>query len=401
MPEFFYSARNDQGKRFAGKLEAESQSEALALLSERYAIVTRLERRARRSILPPLFSGVSGEDLLAFSQTLAAMLEGGITVKRALETNYGDTENRTLRHVIMDLSTQIGQGTPLSQAMAGHPVVFGEFFSKMVKAGESSGELPEMLRRVAEYVERTEALKDKVKSALTYPFVVLIFAGLLMLAILTFGIPYLRDLYSGLNMTLPAPTMMMVSLGTFLNNNVWFLLVLGFGAVYGLRTVLLTPAGMRAFDSLKLRLPLFGDFFRTLYTARFSRTLALLYSSGVPLLNALELTGQSVGNTVVAETVEQAQAAIEGGESLSDCLRANPHFLDTAIGMVAAGEESGKLDLMLRKVADFYEAKVYTRLEALTSTVEPLIMVGVGICVGVMILTLGMPFMNLASAFSG
>ena len=150
MPEFLYSARNDQGKRFAGKLEAATQNEALAILSERYAIVTRLERKATQSFLPPLWGGVKGEDLLAFSQTLAAMLEGGITVKRALETIYGDTENGTLRQVIMDLSTQIGQGTPLSQAMATHPTVFGDVFTKMVKAGENSGELPEMLRRVSE-----------------------------------------------------------------------------------------------------------------------------------------------------------------------------------------------------------------------------------------------------------
>lgn len=399
MPEFLYSARNEQGKRFAGTLEAETQTDALAILSERYAIVTRLERRAKRRLLPPLFGGVKGEDLLGFAQTLAAMLEGGITVKRALETIYGDTENKTLRHVVMDLSTQIGQGTPLSQAMASHPVIFGEFFCKMVRAGESSGELPEMLRRVAEYVEKTEALKDKVKSALTYPLVVVTFAGLLMAAILTFGIPYLRELYAGLNMALPAPTMMMVHLGSFLNDNLWLVLILSVLGLYGAKVFVMSAPGQRFFDGLKLRLPLLGDFFRTLYTARFSRTLALLYSSGVPLLNALELTGQSVGNTVVAATVEKTQQAIEAGESLSDCLRVNPYFLDAAIGMVAAGEESGKLELMLRKVADFYEAKVYTRLEALTSTLEPLIMIGVGLCVGVMIVTLGLPFMNLASAF--
>ena len=399
MPEFLYSARNEQGKRFAGKLEAPSQNEALALLSERYAIVTRLERRANQGILQPLWGGVKGEDLLGFSQTLAAMLEGGITIKRALETIYGDTENRTLRHIIMDLSTQIGQGTPLSQAMATHPTVFGDFFTKMVKAGESSGELPEMLRRVSEYVERTEALKDRVKSALTYPTVVICFAGLLMAAILTFGIPYLRDLYDGLSMTLPAPTLVMVRLGTFLNDHLLVMVLLGLLLLYGAKVMSVRPSVRRYFDGLKLQLPVLGDFFRTLYTARFSRTLALLYSSGVPLLNALELTGQSVGNLVVADTVEKTQQAIEAGESLSDCLRVNPYFLDAAIGMVAAGEESGKLELMLKKVADFYEAKVYSRLDTLTSTLEPLIMVGVGLCVGVMIVTLGLPFMNLASAF--
>ncbi len=399
MPEFLYSARNEQGKRFAGKLDAPTQNEALAILSERYAIVTRLERKTSQSFLPPLWGGVKGEDLLGFSQTLAAMLEGGITVKRALETIYGDTENRRLRQVIMDLSTQIGQGTPLSQAMTAHPTVFGDFFTKMVKAGENSGELPEMLRRVSEYVERTEALKDRVKSALTYPSVVVCFAGLLMAAILTFGIPYLRNLYEGLGMVLPPSTMVMVKLGTFLNENLLLIVLSGLIALYGVKVAILRPSVRRFLDGLELQLPVLGGFFHTLYTARFSRTLALLYSSGVPLLNALELTGQSVGNLVVADTVEKTQEAIEAGNSLSDCLRVNPYFLDAAIGMVAAGEESGKLELMLRKVADFYEAKVYSRLDTLTSTLEPLIMVAVGICVGIMIVTLGLPFMNLASAF--
>ena len=399
MPEFHYSARNEQGKRFAGSIEAETQTEALQSLSEQYAIVTRLERKAEKSVLTPFFSGVKGEDLLSFAQTLAAMLEGGITVKRALDTIYGDTESRALRMIIMDCSAQIAGGAPLSNAMAAHPAVFGEFFIKMVRAGESSGELPEMLRRVSEYVEKTETLKDKVKSALTYPLVVICFALLLMAAILAFGIPYLKNLYDGLNMQLPVPTQIMVNIGTFMNENLIVFSLLVIGVIYGIKVWLTNPKGARQVDYLKLHLPLLRDFHRTLYTARFARTLALLYSSGVPLLAALQLTGESVGNTLVAETVEKTQEAIEGGASLSDCLRVNPYFVDAAIGMVAAGEESGKLDHMLKKVADFYEHKVYVKLEALTSTIEPLIMIGVGICIAVMIMTLGLPFMNLASAF--
>ncbi len=399
MPEFHYSARNEQGKRFAGTVEAENQTEALQALSEQYAIVTRLEAKAKKTLLTPLFTGVKGEDLLGFAQTLAAMLEGGITVKRALDTIYGDTESRALRMVIMDLSTQIGSGSPLSNAMASHPLIFGQFFIKMVSAGESSGELPEMLRRVGEYVEKTEALKDKVKSALTYPVVVIVFALMLMAAIMAFGIPYLKNLYDGLNMELPRPTQIMVAVGTFMNENLILFGFLVLLTVYGVRSYLTHPKGARQVDYLKLHLPVLGDFFKVLYTARFARTLALLYSSGVPLLNALQLTGESVGNVLVTETVEKTQAAIEAGESLSDCLRTNPYFLDAAIGMVAAGEESGKLDQMLKKVADFYEHKVYIKLEGLTSTIEPLIMIGVGICIAVMIMTLGLPFMNLASAF--
>lgn len=399
MPEFHYSARDEQGKRFAGSVEAETQAGALEILSERYSIVTRLEKKQEPSRINPFRGGVKGEDLLTFSQTLAAMLDGGITIKRALDTIYGDTESHRLRVIIMDLSAQIGGGTPFSQALQGHPHTFDEFFVKMVKAGETSGELPEMLKRVSEYVEKTESLKDTVKSALTYPMVVIGFALVLLAAIFAFGVPYLSDLYDGLGVELPVPTQIMVGIGNFISSHMLIFAMLVLLGLYGLRQLFSTKKGQRAVDLAKLKLPVMGDFFRTLYTARFARTLALLYSSGVPLLAALQLTGESVGNQLVADTVEDMQKAIESGVNLSDCLRTNPYFLDTAIGMVAAGEESGKLDHMLSKVADFYEHKVYTKLEALTSTIEPLIMIGVGIAIGIMIVTLGLPFMSLASAF--
>lgn len=399
MAEFHYSARDERGKRFAGSIEAESQTEALQVLSDRYAIVTRLERKASKSLLAPVFTGVKQEDLLGFAQTLAAMLDGGITIKRALETIYGDTESRAMRQVIMDVSKQIDGGSPLSNALAGHPLVFGQFFIKMVKAGESAGQLPEMLRRVADYLEKTEALKDKVKSALTYPAVVICFALLLMAAMLTFGVPYLQNLYDGLQMELPLPTRIAVAIGSFANNNLLAVLAGALVLAYLFKQLVTSDGGARKIDHWKLHLPVLADFFRTLYTARFARTLALLYSSGVPLLAALEMTGESVGNRVIAETVAKTRDSVESGDSLSECLRVNPYFLDAAIGMVSAGEESGKLDQMLQKVADFYEAKVYVKLQALTSTLEPLVMIAVGICIGAMVLTLGLPFMTLASAF--
>lgn len=399
MPEFHYAARNDTGQRFAGTLEAEDKTAALAVLTERFPLVTRLEKKAKPSKVTPFFNPIKGEAVLSFSQTLAAMLDGGIPLKKALDTIYHDTENRALRAVIMDVSTQLGQGEAMSKAMAGHPRVFSTFYVNMVKAGESSGELPEMLSRVAEYVEKTEALKDTVKSALTYPAVVLAFAGLLMATILAFGVPYLRDLYDGLGIELPLPTQILVVLGGLMGDNLIVFGLLVALVFYLIKVALGNAKVQRKLDSLKLNVPVLGIFFRTLYTARFARTLALLYSSGVPVLDALRLTGDSIGNILVAETIDKTQEGIQQGETLSDCLRHNPYFLDSAIGMVAAGEESGKLDGMLSKVADFYEHKVNTRLDSLTSTLEPLLMIFVGIGIGGIVICLGLPFMTLANAF--
>lgn len=397
MPQFYYSARNEEGKRFAGTIEAKSRSDALSILSQQYSIVTRVEKKTPRFRLWLFTRKVRGEDLLGFAQTLSAMLEGGITVKRALDVIFSDTENRILRSVVMDLSTQIAKGVPLSDAMASHPEIFNEFFVKMTKAGEDSGELPEMLCRVAEYVERTEALKDKVKSALTYPLLVVLFALILVILVLTFGVPYLTQLYGELGRELPFATSLLIDLGNFLNQNKLIIALAGIFLSYLIKSWAVSSSGARAIDGLKLGLPLLGSFFRVLYTARFSRTLSLLYSSGIPLLNAVGLTGQSVGNRIVADSALKIQQAIERGDALSDCLRANPYYLDQAIGMVAAGEESGRLELMLKRIASFYEHRAYTALDSLTSIVEPIIMIGIGILVGFMIVALGMPFLNLAT----
>lgn len=398
MAEYLYSARNNEGKRYAGSVEAPDKATALQMVSERFAIVTRLERKVeRRGFLRLVQRSVPGEDLLSFSQTMAAMLEGGITMKRALEMVYIDAENTRLRVVALELAQSIDRGESLSEAMSGHDDVFNDFFVKMVRAGEESGELPEMLTRVARYVERSEFLADKVKNALTYPLIVFVFALLLMTLLLAFGIPYLESLYSGLGIVLPMLTQVLVGVGGFLGNNVFLLSILTVAGVYGMNVLLTTSFGQLQVDRLKLKLPVFGSFFHIFYTARFAQTLALLYSSGIPLHSALKLTGESIGNRVVAEACLKTCAEVEEGLNLSDALRANPYFLDTAIGMVAAGEESGSLDEMLNKVASFYDHRAQTKLETLTATIEPLMMVGIGLAVAVLILALGLPFMTLAT----
>lgn len=399
MIEFFYVAHDSSGKRFTGSFKSESRDEALKLLSERYEIVVRLEQATQRSGFNPFEGGVRGEDVLGFCETFSAMLEGGINLKRALDTVVGDTLNPRLRNVIMDLSARVGAGDSFSQALAHHPRVFGSFFVHMVEAGESSGELPEMLRRVAAYLEKTEKMKDKVKSALAYPTVVLAFAGLMVGVILAFGVPYLQELYNGLGIELPAPTRMLVFVGNFMNEQV-LLLVLSFLLLFWLSWRFLTnPKGRIVIDRVKLQLPLLSDLYRLLYTGRFARTMALLYSSGIPLLNALGLTARSVGNAVVAQSIEATEEDLKEGGRLSDSLRLNPYFSEAAIGLIAAGEESGTLDQMLLKVADFYDRKADTKLESLTSIVEPLIMVVVGIVIGGIIVALGLPFLTLASNF--
>jgi type IV pilus assembly protein PilC len=397
MLEFHYAALDDKGHRFAGTLEADDKTAALKILTERYPIITRLEKRSQTISMDHIFRPIRGEDILNVSQTLAAMLEGGIPLKRALDTIYHDVENRPLRVVLLDVSSSLGAGTSLSEALQHHPKVFDSFFISMVKAGQDSGELPEMLKRVSEYLEKSEQLKDQVKSALTYPMVILVFAGILVALILAFGVPFLRDLYDGLGIELPVSTQILVVIGGLLGDNSLICIAAGILALYFTRIALKTPSILRKLDAAKLAAPKLRGFFRTLYTARFARTLSLLYSAGVPLLDSIQLAGNSVGNSVFASTMDQAGDALKAGEPLSTCLRKNPYFLGSAIGMVSAGEESGKLDDMLGKIANFYDNKVNSQLVALTSTIEPLMMIVIGIVIGGIIIALGLPFLNLAS----
>jgi type IV pilus assembly protein PilC len=395
--EFQYAALDDKGHRFAGTLEAEDKTTALTMLTERYEIVTRLEKRTERFSLEPLLRPIKGEDVLNFSQTLAAMLEGGIPLKRAIDTIYHDTENRSLREILLDISSSLGSGSSLSEALEQHPDVFDTFFVSMVKAGQNSGELPEMLNRVSEYLEKSEQLKDQVKSALTYPIVILIFAAILVAVILAFGVPYLRDLYDGLGLELPASTQILVVVGGLLGDNSTLCILAALVAAYLARVSLRNPVVAQHIDSSKLYLPKLGSFFRTLYTARFSRTLALLYSGGVPLLDSVQLSGNSVGNRHFASSMKSVGDKLKAGATLSTCLRENPYFLDSAVGMISAGEESGKLDTMLAKIAAFYDNKVNSQLESMTSTIEPIMMILIGIVIGGIIVALGLPFLNLAS----
>ena len=400
MPEFSYSARDEEGQTVKGKIEAADQNEAMRTLSSRFSVVTQLEETNKdQKILKFLnwISPVRGEDLLAFSRALAQMVDGGISLKRAMDILYQDIENPALRKVVAEVGSEISGGQSLSAAMAKHPLIFDRFFLAMVRAGESSGNLPEMLRRLGDYLEVTEGLKSKVKSALFYPFIVIVFAVIMISGILVFGVPYLENIYDGLGLQLPIYTRMVVLFGGLMARNLTALVILVIVLAYVSIRFIRQARGQEMLDHLRLKLPIFNTVFRLLYTARFSRTLATLYASGIPMLEALDLVKDTIGNRLVAEELQQAIEGVKGGQSISSCLRGSSNFSRMAVGMMAAGEESGSLDAMLNKIADFYEMKVYAALEGLASTLEPLLMVFVGLIIAAIILVMGLPFMNLAS----
>ncbi|HXE71446.1 MAG TPA: type II secretion system F family protein [Candidatus Nitrosotenuis sp.] len=400
MAQFLYSARDADGQKLTGTLEAPDRSTALRLLSEKYHLVTRLEavRSGQADFLTRMGLGkrITGEDLMAFTHELAAMLNSGIPVKSAMDIMMQDIEHPGLRRVILDVATELGAGRSLAAALRSHQEVFNYFFTSMVEAGETSGQLPAVLTRLARYIERSETLRKQVIGALYYPAIVCSFAALMVTFILIFGVPRVQELYQGLGGKLPwvTQTFINVALGVSKTWYLWAtLLVAGF---FGLKAFLRSEAGIRLLDRLKLSVYPFNTLMRPLVIARFCRTLGTLYRSNVPILQALELAGASVGNKVMEDVVHEATRCVRDGEPLARPLARSRLFTQMAIGMIAAGEESGALDRMLESIAEFYEVQVEIRLKALTSILEPVMMIGIGLAVGGVIIIMALPFLQLS-----
>ncbi len=343
-------------------------------------------------------SPVKGEDLLGFSRALAQMVEGGISLKRAMDILYQDIENPALKRVVNEIGSRMEGGESLSSSLEGHTDIFDQFFRAMVKAGESSGNLPEMLRRLGDHIEVTEEMKAKAKSALLYPFLLLIFSALAVGTLLAIGVPYLDHIYTALDLSPPLYTSIVVGIGGMMGQHLTLLFVATIGLMILAGRFFKSPKGREMADQMRLKLPVLSYQYRLLYTARFARTLGTLYQSGIPLQEALTHASATIGNKQVAEELDQAINRVKGGETLSACLRGSPNFDRMAVGMMAAGEESGSLDAMLKEIADLFESKVYTALNGLASTVEPLLMVCVGLGVAALVLAMGLPFMGLASS---
>lgn len=401
MPEFLYSARNEQGQRFSGTLEAPTREAALAQLSEKYPLVTRLEPASKGGWLERLGLGrrVSGEDLLGFTYQIAAMLRAGINLKRTLDLAVEESPPE-LRRAVVDVSGRISSGASLSSALREHPRLFDRFYCSMVEAGEAGGKLPELLSRLAQHIEQSETLRRKVQAALYYPLFVAAFAVVVVTGIILFGVPRVESLYLGLGAELPLPTKILMGFSKFVVKTwyVWLGVLISVSLLF--RRLLGTEAGGLWFDGLKLRLPGLGDLFRTLATARFARTFGTLHVSGVPILMALDLTASSVGNRVMEKAVRDAVGPVTAGNDLAPALRKAEIFPSMALGMVASGEETGQLDTMLLSLADYYDIQTSIRLQAVASLVEPAVMVFVGLAVAVIIVAMALPFMNIASALT-
>jgi type IV pilus assembly protein PilC len=400
MSQFAYKVRDRQGKLLTGTLEAESVTIVAGKLRHMGYVPVSIEsgdtKSLQRELKIPYFSGrIKLKEVAVFSRQFATMINSGLTLLRSLSILAEQTSNKELARIVGEVRRDVERGSALSVALAKHPKAFSRLYVAMVRSGETGGSLDTVLNRLATTIEKQVELRRKVKSAMTYPIVVGVIVVLILIAMLIFVVPMFKGMYADLNAKLPLPTLVLLAASNGLKK--FFPLVVlaaGFG-VWSLKRYVTTPVGRRRYDAFKLRAPVFGQLAHKTALARFSRSLAALVRAGVPILDALEIVSETAGNSVVSEAVADTQAAVKAGESLARPLEAHPVFPPMVVQMIAVGEETGALDELLEKIADFYDSEVEATVDALTSLIEPLLIVVMGVAVGGMVIALYMPMFSI------
>ncbi len=396
MATFTYRARDASGKNVSGQIDATDQQAAALALMSRDLMVTALQEGAARKVRPKRHQGrVKSQDLVVFTRQLATMMDAGLPLVQSLTTLEEQADSKAFKPIVKQVTARVEQGDPFSQALREHPKVFSRLYVSMVEAGETGGLLAEILDRVATYLEATSRLKKKVKSAMSYPVIVCCVALGIALFLILKIIPIFADIFKDFGAKLPAPTQALISLSNLMRE--YFLIFIGlFGLlIFGIVKFKQTRQGAAIWDRLKLRLPVFGKLIHKIAMSRFARTFSALVRSGVPILETLRIVGQSSGNTMVEKAVVETAVSIERGDNLATALGHHKIFPPMMVKMVAAGEQTGKVDTMLEKISDFYDEEIEATLSGLTSLIEPLLIVFLGVVVGSIVVCMFLPIFKL------
>ena len=401
MPAYVYVARDSvTGREVRSVVEAASEQAAIAALLNRNLLVLSIQERVGKK---GRTSGgkVSLQDLVLFTRQLATMLDAGLAMVQSLQALAEQTTNKVMRDVIRDVCARVESGDSFSEALQKHPKVFNRLYVSMVAAGEKGGLLAEILARLATYLENTARLRKKVKSAMMYPTVVTIVAILITIFLLVKVVPVFGEIYSSFDAKLPGPTQFMIDLSQFVKRYILLLLVGGVALTYAWLYFIKTPAGRKFWDSYRIRMPIFGSLAHKICLARFARTMASLVRSGVPILEVLQIVSQTVGNVVMETAIKAAAVDIERGEGISTAIGKHPVFPVMIIRMMTAGEQTGKIDNMLERVANFLDDEVETALSGLTSLIEPILIVVLGVIIGGMVICMFLPIFKMSEIVSG
>ena len=398
MITFSYQARDAAGRIVTGTQDALNEDNAVTSLMSRGLMVLSLQRKSVASRRRKKVWTVKETDLVLFTRQLSTMIDAGISLVQALTALYEQCDKkrqRNLRHVISDITARVQGGETFHESIAKHPRVFNRLFTSMVKAGEHGGLLAEILDRLAGFLEDSARLRKKLKSAMTYPVVVISIAFAITTFLIVRVVPIFGEIFKDFGAKLPAPTQFLIDLSDFVRGE-WYFLVLGIGGtIFGLRAFLRSKRGRQLTDKWKLKLPVFGPLVHKICMSRFSRTFAQLIRSGVPILEVLDIVGGTSGNHVIETSIKSVSEDVEKGDNLSVALSKKSVFPPMLLRMVAAGEATGKIDTMLEKMADFWDEEIEAMLDALTSLIEPMLIVFLGVIVGGIVIAMFLPIFKL------
>jgi type IV pilus assembly protein PilC len=402
MPVFTYQGTNKAGSKVSGEMNATSKSDAQNQLRRQQITTKKMSEKGKEFNMPQFGGSVKAKELAIFTRQFSVMIDAGLPLVQCLEILAGQQENKLFQKVLVATRASVEGGATLSAAMRVHPKVFDALYVNMVEAGETGGILDTILQRLSTYIEKAVKLKRAVQSASIYPIGVMTIAGSVVTLLLWKVVPIFATLFAGLGVDLPLPTKIVIGLSNFIGSIFGLLIVVAIiGSVIAIKVWYGTEKGRFAIDSIILKLPVLGLLMRKIAVARFTRTLGTLIASGVPILEGLDITARTAGNAVVERALQKVRRSLEEGKSLTEPLRDSEVFPGMVTQMISVGEQTGAMDAMLQKIADFYEEEVDAAVKDLLTALEPVMIVFLGVVVGGVVISMYMPLFSLIGKLSG
>jgi type IV pilus assembly protein PilC len=400
MPAYVWKGKTRDGKAVSGEKVAESKEAVMAVLRRDQVLVSSVKEKGKELALPKLGGGVPAKELAIFVRQFSVMIDAGLPLVQCLEILGSQQENKTFAKILQQTRMDVEGGATLADAMRKHPKAFDDLFTNMIAAGEAGGILDTILKRLATYIEKAVKLKAQVKGAMVYPAAVMIIAGLVIAVILWKVIPTFAAMFEGLDAQLPLPTRIVITLSNWFGRLLPFIVIGIIAGVFGFKKYYSTYSGRRMVDRIVLKLPVIGVLMQKIAVARFCRTLSTLVSSGVPILDGLEITARTAGNAIVEDAIMAVRKAVESGLTIAQPLKDSGVFPPMVVQMIGVGEQTGALDAMLSKIADFYEEEVDQAVANLLTLMEPILILFLGVTVGGIVISMYLPIFDLINKLS-
>ena len=403
MPAYIWKGVNRKGKKKKGEIEAESENFVRLTLRRQGIEPTKIKPKPKDLFENVKFlqPRVTEKDIVVMTRQFATMIDAGLPLVQCLEILYSQQDNRTFKRILKEIKEDVEEGSTFADALKQHPEVFDDLFVNLVAAGEIGGILDIILNRLAAYIEKASKLKKRVKGAMTYPIVVMVIAVLVVAVILIFVIPVFQSMFADFGRALPVPTQIVVAMSNFVKHNILYMIVALVLFIFAFRRFYRTEKGRALVDQLVLKAPVFGMLIRKVAVAKFTRTLGTMISSGVPILDSLEIVAATAGNKTIEEAIRETRQSISEGRTIAEPLADSEVFPSMVVQMISVGEATGALDTMLAKIADFYDDEVDAAVDALTAMLEPFMMVFLGGTIGGLVVSMYLPIFQMAGAVGG